>query len=74
VPRWRMTLVTDTAEGFFETLPHRRDARFRPYPPSPLSGPTTADEISQCSSGGVRIAPFIGQFRGRSIREFAGHR
>jgi hypothetical protein len=31
-----MTLITDTAEGFSETLPHRRYAGFRLYPPSPL--------------------------------------
>jgi GNAT superfamily N-acetyltransferase len=32
----RMTLITDTAEGFSETLPHRRYAGFRLYPTSPL--------------------------------------
>lgn len=32
----RMTLITDTAEGFSETLPHRRYAGFPLYPTSPL--------------------------------------
>jgi hypothetical protein len=31
-----MTLITDIAEGFYETLPHLRYAGFRLYPLSPL--------------------------------------